>query len=349
MVVRDQHRVELRQVGQRHRHRVVAPRTDAARRRDPVAPHRVGEHPVALELEQHGGVAEPGRGELTGLLRQVRGLELRRVRAACPSALGGELRGHAGGAPLRRLGRGQPVVEQPVVELRRAAVVELAHPGTHGASYAPGGGEQRGQHRCRREADTEQRKSWARHRPQCAAPPNSYRSRTTNRLAPRPLPRVHEQLTTARGGHARGTSRRCPSSRTRATCFPLGSTAPIVRCHRPLCRTTVRSTFPTWEAVTSTAPAPEPDVARRDPVLARRHLRHHVDPTATEIRGDAELVVHDRPEDPVGAPRLQRHRPLGEQLARCCCRSRATERSPASRPGSSHTVGSSCTRALPVV
>ena len=334
MVVRDQHRVELRQVGQRHRHRVVAPRADAARRRDPVAPDRVGEHPVALELEQHGRVAEPGRGELTGLLPAGSGSRAGPVRAACPCR---PLVANSAAMPavlaLRCLGRGQPVVEQPVVELRRVAVVELRMPApmerrtpraavnsegsTAAAARLTRNSGSRGRGTTPVLARDARPRWWSSSERQRAISRDpisrDYRTRTTNRLH-RAAATVDEQLTTTRRGHHPELHAVPVQPHAMRPASRSGRTAPMVRCHRPLCRTTVRSTFPTWEAVTSTAPAPSRTWLPGDAVLARRHLRHHADPVATEVGRDAELVVHDRPEDPVGAPRLERHRPLGEQL-----------------------------------
>jgi hypothetical protein len=60
VVVRDQHCVEGGEPVESGRGRVQAARPDRARRRGPLAPHRVGQHPVAVDLQEHAGVAEPG-------------------------------------------------------------------------------------------------------------------------------------------------------------------------------------------------------------------------------------------------------------------------------------------------
>ena len=75
VVVRDHHRVERRQLGERERRRVPGARADAGDRRRAVAPERIGEHAVAVELDQHRRVSEPGHAQ-PGRRRR---LEARRV------------------------------------------------------------------------------------------------------------------------------------------------------------------------------------------------------------------------------------------------------------------------------
>ena len=60
VVVRDQHQIDGRQRAQRHRHRLEALRPGQARGRGARAPHRIGEHAQAVDLDQHRRVPEPG-------------------------------------------------------------------------------------------------------------------------------------------------------------------------------------------------------------------------------------------------------------------------------------------------
>ena len=138
VVVGDQHDIDAGQLGQRDRHRVAAAGTDRRRGRDPVAPHRVGQHPHAVDLEQHGGVAQPGRREVGRLLGEPRSLERDGGPGSATAALGDELRGDRGpGAALDHRCR-QPVVEEPVSPLRGAADVLVGLSGPQGAAYASG-------------------------------------------------------------------------------------------------------------------------------------------------------------------------------------------------------------------
>ena len=66
VVVADDHRVDRGQRLQRRRDRMQALRPDRARRRAPVAPHRVGEHAVAVDLDDRRRVPVPGDGEIGG-------------------------------------------------------------------------------------------------------------------------------------------------------------------------------------------------------------------------------------------------------------------------------------------
>ena len=56
----------------------------------------------------------------------------------------------------------------------------------------------------------------------------------------------------------------------------------------------------------------EDDARPGDAGLHGRHLRYDVEATAAQVRLDAELLVHDRPEDAVLPPRLLHHRALVE-------------------------------------
>jgi hypothetical protein len=90
VIVRQEHRVERRQLGDRRRHRVEPPRPGEADRRRALAEHRIGQHPRAVELEQHRAVAEPGHAQAVGRHRAgpglVRSLERqRRPRDAGPA------------------------------------------------------------------------------------------------------------------------------------------------------------------------------------------------------------------------------------------------------------------------
>ena len=138
-----------------------------------------------------------------GRLRQV-GRTTAPVGAACPCGPWWRTpRPCPAAAPLRRRGRGQPVVEQAVAELRRAGVVEATVAGAQRAAQAPGGGEQRGQHRGGREADAEQRKSRARHAHQSVprAPEQLAGQAHHQPARPAPAAAVDQHLPTARGLH----------------------------------------------------------------------------------------------------------------------------------------------------
>ena len=60
VVVRDHHHVHLGHFAQAQRHRLETFGAEQAKRRSARAPDRVGQHLVAVHLQQHGGVAEPG-------------------------------------------------------------------------------------------------------------------------------------------------------------------------------------------------------------------------------------------------------------------------------------------------
>ena len=66
VVVRDEDRVDRGQLVQRHRGRMQAVRPHQPGRRAPVAPHRIDQHPTALDLDQHRGVAVPDDAQLVG-------------------------------------------------------------------------------------------------------------------------------------------------------------------------------------------------------------------------------------------------------------------------------------------
>ena len=82
VVMADQHRVHGRQRLQRHRSLMHPLRAEDPRRRAPAAPHRIGEHAVAVDLDQGAGMAVPvdrqfcrggiglrGRGQRNGSAR----------------------------------------------------------------------------------------------------------------------------------------------------------------------------------------------------------------------------------------------------------------------------------------
>ena len=86
VVVRDHHRVERRQRLDRHRHGLEALRPAKRHRRGALAPHRIGEHAHAVDLEQHRRVAEPGGAQAAlGARRQASRDRARAAarRAAC--------------------------------------------------------------------------------------------------------------------------------------------------------------------------------------------------------------------------------------------------------------------------
>jgi hypothetical protein len=60
VVVRDDDGVERREVAQLDRHRVKALRTGKAYGRHALTPHRIGQHPNSVELQQERRMAEPG-------------------------------------------------------------------------------------------------------------------------------------------------------------------------------------------------------------------------------------------------------------------------------------------------
>ena len=65
VVVADHHGVECGKRLQRHGWRVQSLRAHRARRRTAVCPHRVGQQPVAVDLQQRCRVAEPGHRQRT--------------------------------------------------------------------------------------------------------------------------------------------------------------------------------------------------------------------------------------------------------------------------------------------
>ena len=82
VVVRDQHRVHRRHVVQAHRHGLESLGPGQLRWRRALAPHRIGEQPHAVDLQQHRAVAEPGRAQSgVGLLQPVLHRVVRRQRA----------------------------------------------------------------------------------------------------------------------------------------------------------------------------------------------------------------------------------------------------------------------------
>ena len=74
VIVRDEHGVELGKILESDRRREKPPGPDPGRRRDPIAPDRVGEEAAAVDLDERGGVSEP-RQPQAGLGRrgEVRG------------------------------------------------------------------------------------------------------------------------------------------------------------------------------------------------------------------------------------------------------------------------------------
>jgi hypothetical protein len=115
VVVRDDDEVDGRQRVQAHRHGLKALRPGHPRRRGARAPHRIGEHAQAVDLDEHGGVAEP------------RGAQPR-VRRLAPDV--GRVEGRQ-----RRARHAPPVAAQEIAHARpRRACV--AQPGQHGVHVA---------------------------------------------------------------------------------------------------------------------------------------------------------------------------------------------------------------------
>ena len=119
VVVRDQHRVQLRQGLQRHRHGLKALGPGELRRRCTLAPHGVGQHTRAVDLHQHRAVAQPGGAQArVGALEPARARVLRRQwhgrHASCAAA--DEV------GQRRHLGRG---VAQPGADGREVAKAAL--------------------------------------------------------------------------------------------------------------------------------------------------------------------------------------------------------------------------------
>ncbi|MDT4856828.1 hypothetical protein FQZ97_912310 [compost metagenome] len=66
VVVRDHDHIDLGHLAQPQGHGLEALGAEQAKRRGACAPDRVGEHAVAVHLQQHGGVAEPGGAQAAG-------------------------------------------------------------------------------------------------------------------------------------------------------------------------------------------------------------------------------------------------------------------------------------------
>ncbi len=66
VVVRDHHRIDGGQLAQADRHRLEALRAEQGERRGSLAPDRIGQHAPAVDLQQHGGMAQPGGAQPAG-------------------------------------------------------------------------------------------------------------------------------------------------------------------------------------------------------------------------------------------------------------------------------------------
>ncbi len=66
VVVGDHHHVDLAERGQRQRHGVQPPRSGERERGAALAPDRVEQHPVAVDLREHAGVSHPGQPQPGG-------------------------------------------------------------------------------------------------------------------------------------------------------------------------------------------------------------------------------------------------------------------------------------------
>ena len=74
VVMRDDHHIHSRQRLQGHWHRLKPLGAGQPRRGCTRAPHRVGQHPQAVDFQQHGGVAQPG-GAQASLRRLAPGVQ----------------------------------------------------------------------------------------------------------------------------------------------------------------------------------------------------------------------------------------------------------------------------------
>ena len=61
VIVRDDHEIERRHCAQKHRHRLEPLGAKKPQRRRARSPHRIGEHPKAVDFDQQRRMAEPGR------------------------------------------------------------------------------------------------------------------------------------------------------------------------------------------------------------------------------------------------------------------------------------------------
>ncbi len=117
VVVGDDDGVQHRQVRQRQRDRVQPRRSDRQRRRHPLAPHRVGEHVPAIDLDQGSGMSEPGDGQLARHGRGTPGDQRDRPGRAPGTAVPDQRRDHrdclTGSQDVTRLG----VVEGAIGEV----------------------------------------------------------------------------------------------------------------------------------------------------------------------------------------------------------------------------------------
>jgi hypothetical protein len=144
VVVREHHEVDRRQRVERDARGRVAPRAGERHRRGALAPHRVGEHVPAAELQQEGGVAHPRRGEHArrgarpGRTRGRRaGTRPRGRGPAGAGALGARRRASGGG----RRPAGLRGAEWPrVAEAAAGAVVGGRHLGGGGTTDGAGRG-----------------------------------------------------------------------------------------------------------------------------------------------------------------------------------------------------------------
>ncbi len=145
VVVGDDHYVDRGQLVQRQGRGVQAAGPEQRGRRDPVAPHRVHQHPAALHLQQHRGVAQPGDRELGGPRRDVRCDHRHRPQRPAAVPLAVQLAPQAAERADRRDHRtGQPVAEGAVAELAGARRPRQGPPaaGADRGGQAPGGAGQ---------------------------------------------------------------------------------------------------------------------------------------------------------------------------------------------------------------
>ena len=125
MLVRDEHGVDGRKLGQRQRRPVHPTRADPPRRRRALSPHRIGQDARAIELDERArvsqpGDAQPGGGRYRQTRRRVGHQRQRAGRDAHLLAQQPELERVPVGAPGHQAGR-LGVLELAADELPRGA------------------------------------------------------------------------------------------------------------------------------------------------------------------------------------------------------------------------------------
>ena len=149
VIVRDDHRVDRRQLGERD----AAARTSAAgrpsrQRRGALAPDRIGEHAVAVDLDQHRRVAEPGDAQAgRGRRREARAGRSAPRAAAARGLASGLAWNIAVIAPQMSFDSGCGFSKWPSLPLRRALHARAALADGAVAERLPAVDDRRGQAR----------------------------------------------------------------------------------------------------------------------------------------------------------------------------------------------------------